>query len=75
MSLRWEKRIYSTVDLLCFWPLVDVEFGQGYLDQAEELVHAKEVAVQHGQHDLGLVAVIRDGSARDGTKFRQTNLR
>ncbi len=31
--------------------------------------------MQHGQHDLGLVAVIRDGSARDGTKFRQTNLR
>ena len=43
---------------LRLWPLVDVKVSEGNGDQAEELVDAEEVPMQHGQDDLRRVALL-----------------
>ena len=57
---------------LCLWPLVDVKVLERNGDHAEELVDADEAAVQHGQHDLGLVALVGDGT-RERKKSLETS--
>jgi len=64
-----EKDQHEFLHSLGLWPLVDVEVGQRDPRLSEELVHAQEVAVERGQHDLRSVAPIRNCPRRKNFSF------